>query len=68
MDIHVFSDEKILDVLGKNPQKGMVLLMEKYTGLVWHVISFHVENPEDIKECTNDTFSGFYFKRKRFDP
>ena len=68
MDIQVLSDEKILDVLGKNPQKGMVLLMEKYTGLVWHVISFHVENPEDIKECTNDTFSGFYFKRKRFDP
>ena len=68
MDIQVLSDEKILDVLGKDPQKGMVLLMEKYTGLVWHVISFHVENPEDIKECTNDTFSGFYFKRKRFDP
>lgn len=68
MDIQVLPDEKILDILGKDSQKGMVLLMEKYTGLVWHVISFHVENPEDIKECTNDTFSGFYFRRKRFDP
>lgn len=68
MDVQVLADEKILDILKKDSQKGIVLLMEKYTGLIWHVVSLYVENPEDIKECINDTFSKFYFQRKRFDP
>ncbi|MEZ3433205.1 MAG: sigma-70 family RNA polymerase sigma factor [Lachnospiraceae bacterium] len=67
MKKHKISDEKILDILRKDSQKGMVLLMEKYTGLVWHVISFYVENPEDIKECVNDVFTKFYLKRKEYD-
>lgn len=68
MEVQVLADEKILDILRKDSQKGIVLLMEKYTGLIWHVVSFYIENPEDIKECINDTFSRFYFQRKRFDP
>ena len=67
MDVQA-ADEKILDILRKDSQKGLILLMEKYTGLVWHVVSFYIENPEDIKECINDTFSKFYFQRKKFDP
>ena len=68
MNIQTIEDEKILSILKRDSQKGMVLLMEKYTGLVWHVISFHINNPEDIKECINDTFSSFYFQRKNYNP
>lgn len=68
MSVQALEDERILDILRKDSQRGLVLLMEKYTGLIWHVVSFYVENPEDIKECINDTFTNFYFQRKRFDP
>ena len=60
-------DKQILKELKQHPQHGMELLMEAYTGLIWKVISFHLKNPEDIKECVNDTFAQFYFHRNSFD-
>ena len=61
------NDQQIINALFQQPQKGMELLMEAYTGLVFKVISFHLSNPEDIKECTNDTFAEFYFHRASYD-
>lgn len=61
------TDEQILRLLKQDPQRGMNLLVESYTGLIWKVISFHLKNPEDIKECVNDTFASFYYHRKSFD-
>ena len=61
------TDKQIIEILDQQPQKGMELLMEAYTGLVFKVISFHLSNPEDIKECTNDTFAEFYFHRASYD-
>ena len=43
------NDQQIINALFQQPQKGMELLMEAYTGLVFKVISFHLSNPEDIK-------------------
>ena len=60
-------DNLIIDTLNQQPQQGMELLMETYTGLVFKVISFHLSNPEDIKECTNDTFAEFYFHRASYN-
>ena len=57
----------ILSLLNTNPQAGMTFLMERYTGLVWKIVSFHLSNPEDIKECVNDTFTEFYLCRNHFD-
>lgn len=68
MDTQMLEDEMMLNILERDSQKGMVLLMEKYTALLWHVSSLYVKNPEDVKECVNDTFSEFYFYRKRFNP
>ena len=42
-------------------------MVEQYTGLLWHVAEHHLKNPEDIKECVNDTFLEFYIHRERFD-
>ena len=60
-------DSNIIDILEKNAQEGMILIIEQYTGLLWKVISHHLDNPEDIKECINDTFTQFYLHRDRFD-
>ncbi len=68
MDAQMLEDERILDILERDSQKGIILLMEKYTALLWHVSSLYIKNPEDIKECVNDAFSEFYFRRKRFNP
>lgn len=46
----------------------MTLLVEQYTGLLWNIIENDLSNPEDIKECVNDTFTEFYFQREKFDP
>lgn len=43
-------------------------MMEQYTGIVWKIISLHLNNPEDIRECVNETFAGFYFHRDKYDP
>lgn len=59
--------EKIMVLLEANPQKAMSLEVERYTGLLWHVVEQYLKNPEDIKECVNDTFMEFYTGRERFD-
>lgn len=61
-----YSDKKILQRFHENPQEGMILLMERYTGLLWYVASQYLKNPEDVKECVNDTFTAFYFKRDAY--
>ncbi len=68
MEARMGTDERILDILERDSQKGIVLLMEKYTALVWHICSRYVKDPEDIKECVNDIFAEFYLHRKRFNP
>ncbi len=37
-------------------------LLSQYGGLVWNTVSVYLDNPEDIKECVNDTFFEFYAK------
>lgn len=62
------SDRDLLSLLDRDPQEGMVRLVEQYTGLLWSVAQQYLQSPEDIKECVNDAFAEFYFHRDRFDP
>lgn len=55
-------------LFSEDPQKAMAQVMEKYAGLVWRTAQQYLENPEDIKECVNDTFMEFYMHRERFGP
>lgn len=59
---------KILELMPADPQAAMALAVEHYTGLIWKTVQKYLENPEDIKECVNDTFMEFYIHRERFDP
>lgn len=68
MHAHSMSDQQVLARISHNPQDGLAILIEKYTGLLWHVVSRYLQNPEDIKECVNETFARFYFQRDTYDP
>ncbi len=59
--------EDILAALKKDPQYAMELLVEQYTGLLCSTASSYLSNPEDVKECVNDTFVEFYCNQDRFD-
>ena len=62
-----YSEQELLRMLDYDPHTGMAAMVEQYTGLLWHVAEHHLKNPEDIKECVNDTFLEFYIHRERFD-
>lgn len=60
-------DEKILMLLNENAEAGMSLLMEQYMGLLWSACRLYLNNPEDIRECVQETFLDFYEHRSRFE-
>ena len=62
------TERALLEGLAKDPETGLAALMQRYTGLVWSVAAGYLGDPEDIKECVNDTFAEFYRQRERFDP
>ena len=62
------TDQALLTRLAEDPREGIAEVMEQYTGLVWSVAAQYLDNPEDIRECVNDTFTEFYGKRAAFDP
>lgn len=61
------SDKEIMQLLESDPNEGMVQLMERYLKLV-HSVASGLKNPEDVKDCINDTFADFYRYRSSFDP
>lgn len=60
------TDKKLLHLLDQNPEEGMSLLMEQYMGLLWSACHLYLTNPEDIRECVQETFADFYGNRERF--
>lgn len=66
--MRTLSDKQILLEMQADPQSGIAHLMEKYTGLLWKIIAGYLQNPEDIKDCINETFSSFYLQFNRYNP
>lgn len=62
------TDEQILNLLDNDPEEGVRLLMEQSMGLLWSACRLYLENPEDVRECIQDTFLDFYENRDRFYP
>ena len=60
------TDKKLLHLLDQNPEEGMGLLMDQYIGLLWSACRLYLTNPEDIRECVQETFADFYGNRERF--
>lgn len=61
-------DADLMALLERSPQEGTAELFRLYAGLVWSVAEKYLDNPEDVKECVNDTFLEFYLHRERFRP
>lgn len=60
------TDHKILYLLKENPEEGMSLLIEQYMGLLWSACRLYLDNPEDIRECVQDTLLDFYEHKDHF--
>ncbi len=43
-------------------------LIRQYAALIWKTTAAYLDNPEDIRECVNDTFLAFYMQRNAYDP
>ncbi len=57
-----------MELLGREPEWAMEMLMEQYYDMVYHVAGRYLRNPEDMKECVNDVFAEIYFHRASFNP
>ena len=62
------SDAALLALLDSDPETGMEELVTRYNGLLWSVAARRLGEPEDIKDCINETFLEFYAHRERFAP
>ena len=62
------TDKDIKLLLLEDPEKGMEQIVAQYTGLLWSVADQILQEPEDIKDCVNETLTEFFYQRERFDP
>lgn len=65
-------DRELIKMLYKDPNNGLKLLMEKYTGLVYAVIQGKISpyscfSTEDTEEYISDVFCEFYKNLDKFD-
>lgn len=68
MEDQALLQEHILTLLREDREQGAELLLETYTPLLWSICSRRLSDPEDIKECINDVFTGFCMNVDKFDP
>lgn len=62
------TDTTISALLKTDPQRAMEHIITDYTGLLWSVAGQWLQEPEDIKDCINETFVEFYIHHDRYDP
>ncbi len=61
------NDKEIISLLDNAPEEGMEQIITQYSGLLWAVVSRHISQPEDIRECVNDTYAEFFRVKDDFD-
>lgn len=62
------TDKELVSLLKQDPETGMEKMVGQYTGLLWTVASRYLSEPEDVKDCVNDTFTEFFCYQDRFEP
>lgn len=62
------TEKELMNLLKKEPEEGMEQIVTQYTGLLWAVASRFLSEPEDVKDCVNDTFAEFFYYQDHFDP
>lgn len=61
------AEDLLIQQLGQDPEDAMAELAYRYTGLVKSTAERYLRDPEDVKECINDTFMEFFHTSDRFD-
>lgn len=64
------TDREILDFIKSDTGKGMELLIDSYSALVYKIVSsviLPVGNAQDVEECVSDAFIIFYNHLHRID-
>lgn len=57
------SDHEIMQLLRQTPSKGIEILMDQYSGLIYYIVRGKLgDRTEDIEECVSDVFVEFYNK------
>jgi len=64
-------DKDLLWLLKKDPERGMSILMNEYSALIYSVVKAKLQFSDyyssDIEDCVADTFIKFYTELKRYD-
>jgi len=62
-------DRELLQILQKNPENGMRLVMKEYTGLCYYIVKQKLADfsAEEIEECVSDVFLAFYHQYTAID-
>lgn len=63
-----YTEEEMIVLLENDREEGAAALWEAYSGLIWRICARRLSDPEDIKECVNDTFAAFCLNPRKFDP
>lgn len=64
-------DVELLDLLRRNPEKGLKALTAQYSGLIYAVIRRNLPDAfctADTEACAAEVISEFYFDLDKFDP
>lgn len=64
-------DNELIELLKKDPERGMTALMKEYSGIVCTVVRGKLNGKfvaQDVEECVSDVFCEFYRKLDRYEP
>lgn len=65
------NDERLLELLNNDPDRGMRKLIDTYSGLVWSIVRGRLRPPgfseEDAEECVADAFAELWRDRAKLD-
>ena len=67
----MLSDEKILLAIRNKDEQMMADVMQKYSKLLWKVVSAVLVNAasvQDVEECVADVFIALWMEPEKFDP
>ena len=62
------NDKELIALLKEDPERGMEQIVTQYTGLLCVTADRLLSEPEDVKDCVNETFAEFFRQRENFDP
>ncbi len=63
------TDAELLDIMQKDPEKGVKALIKQYGGLVYAIVKRNLAgfSETDMEACASNTFSEFYLDLNKFD-